>query len=243
MEATHPTASPIPVPTSAEADSCPFLEKMPAELRNEIYELAFSRDEDPSQEVQLFDASPPRKGLLLSCHQIYNESKDYYIQAYQKYWRTSKFTVLAKHANAEQIEQAHFKKEDVNNINTLHLNIESENNPRSRSCPCAYHYDFHFDRNTLEMLVTVKPCGSGFLPGRYRRDFALKFNQLQSGEQVVWLAEGPSSPTNTTLRAPLHIQLAYYATFPQRPYSYEWVPLETLPVWGRQSEKARVVQG
>ncbi|KAF2166746.1 hypothetical protein M409DRAFT_22800 [Zasmidium cellare ATCC 36951] len=59
---------------------CPFLEKLPAEIRNEIYELAFTQDSSTS-EIELFEAKSPSKALLSTCRQ----------DTYGKYWHANRF--------------------------------------------------------------------------------------------------------------------------------------------------------
>lgn len=68
---------------------------LPSELRNKIYEFAFTSgqnvDEPKSDFINLLDPHPPRKALLLTSHQIHNEAKGLYKSAYQAYWTTNPF--------------------------------------------------------------------------------------------------------------------------------------------------------
>ncbi|KXS97033.1 hypothetical protein AC578_2876 [Pseudocercospora eumusae] len=49
---------------------CRFPEKIPSELRNDIYQIAFTPDHDvskPTVKVNLFEAKPPENSLLSTC--------------------------------------------------------------------------------------------------------------------------------------------------------------------------------
>ncbi|KAF7188534.1 hypothetical protein HII31_10196 [Pseudocercospora fuligena] len=80
-------------------DPCYLQEKLPAELRNEIYELVFTTGTPESTQgngpatVDLFHATPPSKALTLTCRQFHAEAHDMYKTAYQSYWKTTSFTV------------------------------------------------------------------------------------------------------------------------------------------------------
>lgn len=86
----------------------PFLQ-LPGELRNYIYELVFLNNSDAINVADAFfsfasaesntacqlrktTAVPPSSALLRSCRQIYDESKETFATAYQRYWRKT-FTV------------------------------------------------------------------------------------------------------------------------------------------------------
>lgn len=62
---------------------------LPPELRNSIWELAFTSP--PS--VDVLDTSPPSKSLLLACRQIYAEAKCLYNTQFRLYWSTTLFTI------------------------------------------------------------------------------------------------------------------------------------------------------
>ncbi|KAK3617668.1 hypothetical protein LTR56_025135 [Elasticomyces elasticus] len=70
--------------TQSDSQTSPLLE-LPPELRNNIYELAFATTAGP---VNLFDASPPNKALLVVCTQIRNEAASLFKWGY---WRTTTF--------------------------------------------------------------------------------------------------------------------------------------------------------
>lgn len=61
---------------------------LPAELRNTIYELAFTTDYDDGETIDLLTAKFPNEGLLI-CHQIYNEACQIYKAKRRTFWATS----------------------------------------------------------------------------------------------------------------------------------------------------------
>ena len=68
--------------SSTASDSSPLL-KLAAELRNTIYELAFTPDhDDDSIGVELVEATGPSKALLLTCREIYDEARGIHKQAH-----------------------------------------------------------------------------------------------------------------------------------------------------------------
>lgn len=72
------------------------------ELRNYIYELMFSAPD--ATEVDLFEAKPPPKSLLLTCRQVYNEAAALYRAAYRSFWTESDF-VMKDVANSDAIRE------------------------------------------------------------------------------------------------------------------------------------------
>ncbi|KAK5719257.1 hypothetical protein LTR15_007780 [Elasticomyces elasticus] len=63
---------------------------LPAELRNGIYELAFS-SEDSDKPIELLSAVPPSNNLVLTCHQVCDEAAGIYREAYRAFWTMSHF--------------------------------------------------------------------------------------------------------------------------------------------------------
>jgi len=64
---------------------------LPPELRNNIYELAFSSDH--YIEAILLEDEPPSKSLLLTCREIYNEARIMHRKAYRDFWTASEFII------------------------------------------------------------------------------------------------------------------------------------------------------
>lgn len=62
---------------------------LPAELRNCIWELAFT---SPSS-VDFLNTGPPSKSLLLTCRQVHSEAKGLYNAGFRAYWSTTLFTI------------------------------------------------------------------------------------------------------------------------------------------------------
>ena len=71
-------------------DSCRLL-NLPPELRNDIYELAFTFSCESHVDVP--QPMLPSKALLLTCRQIYREAADLYKASFRHFWTTSKFVV------------------------------------------------------------------------------------------------------------------------------------------------------
>ncbi|KAF2207323.1 hypothetical protein CERZMDRAFT_102600 [Cercospora zeae-maydis SCOH1-5] len=69
---------------------CNIFDKLPAEMRNKIWELSFANDHE---EVELWNLSPPNKSLLLTCKQARSEAGGLYPDAYRAYWATSRFKI------------------------------------------------------------------------------------------------------------------------------------------------------
>jgi hypothetical protein len=71
---------------------------LPAELRNNIWELIFTPDtcrfsSCEHGDVNLLDAKGPSSHPLLICYQIYCEARGFYASALSRYWRDTRFFV------------------------------------------------------------------------------------------------------------------------------------------------------
>jgi len=80
---------------SLTADTQCLLLKLPPELRNIIYGMAFAthefdREYDP---IALEDARPPLPGLLLSCKQVHQEAAQMYRQMLKDFWSRRMFVL------------------------------------------------------------------------------------------------------------------------------------------------------
>lgn len=87
-----------PIDTQPE---CPLF-KLPPEIRNQIWELAFA---SPST-INFVDACPPSKDLALTCRRIYEETGEMYIDAFRSYWSGTLFTIDIIDGNWEGIERS-----------------------------------------------------------------------------------------------------------------------------------------
>lgn len=68
--------------------------ELPAEIRNMIYQLALTTDDTDNEErdyIDLLDAHPPTKSLLLVCRGMNNEARGLYKAAYRAYWSKNSF--------------------------------------------------------------------------------------------------------------------------------------------------------
>jgi len=75
-----------------DAQSDCVLFKLAAETRNQIYDLVYATETNKDGAVELNEATmSPCKALILTCQQIYNESRKVYEAAYRDY--PTKFTV------------------------------------------------------------------------------------------------------------------------------------------------------
>ncbi|KAK5731716.1 hypothetical protein LTR17_011187 [Elasticomyces elasticus] len=89
---------------------------LPAEMRNEIMELAFTHNQTP---VDLLTATPPSKSILLTCRTIYEEGRGLHKEAYRRFWTESTFRIRMNVAKSECV--VGFTKEDLSHI--LHWEI------------------------------------------------------------------------------------------------------------------------
>ncbi|KAK4610226.1 hypothetical protein CLAFUW4_13939 [Fulvia fulva] len=88
--------------------TCLFFEKLPGELRNNVYELVFALDN--THPVDILNAQPPRKDFLLTCRQANAEGGGNYQAAYRQSWAGTDFVLqipsygddTTQHINAVQ---------------------------------------------------------------------------------------------------------------------------------------------
>ncbi|KAK5719214.1 hypothetical protein LTR15_007737 [Elasticomyces elasticus] len=95
----------------------PNLLTIPAELRKDICELVFKHSYSV---VNLLEASPPSKSLLLTCKEIYYGTRQAYKTAYQSYWRDTQFTL---HAYGPSIDR--FSEADIASIRHIRLCLDN----------------------------------------------------------------------------------------------------------------------
>jgi len=70
---------------------CHFL-KLPPELRNLIYGLAFTTKVDKQgATTSLLSPTPPDAAMLQTCRQIYNEANQLHVEANTEYWSLTSF--------------------------------------------------------------------------------------------------------------------------------------------------------
>lgn len=110
--------------------TCHFL-KLPAELRNRIYGLAFTTAADTEEHVY-FTSEPPSKAIISTCKQVYSEANKLYQHTYRRFWRESSFEIpsaLAKHSS--QIIQHGLRDEDLAAITKVTIDVAGPENPDS----------------------------------------------------------------------------------------------------------------
>ncbi|KAK4619600.1 hypothetical protein CLAFUW4_11571 [Fulvia fulva] len=132
------------------------LQTIPAELRNNIYELAFTSDQEGP--IEFCKAAPPSNALLLACKQIHNEAVQIYRAAYHRYWSTSEFVIDILESDLTDDEKAAIRRihpQDVERIPSLILTNHTaawrlENNGRTEVMTPRFDEDNH------ELYVVVK---------------------------------------------------------------------------------------
>lgn len=77
----------------ASQDECPLLEKLPPELRNQIYEYVFTSERSLRRNLYTATMKRPWCNLLLTCQRIFAETKGIYEVARTSYWRENTFYV------------------------------------------------------------------------------------------------------------------------------------------------------
>ncbi|EME77951.1 uncharacterized protein MYCFIDRAFT_79195 [Pseudocercospora fijiensis CIRAD86] len=211
-------------PRDAAQDPCWFLDSLPAELRNEIYELVFNPNLQKSR-INLFKANPPEKSLLLSCKQIYSEAKVMHRDAHRKYWKKNDFFIDSVGAAAYNVELTHIHARDVDQITKLHV-IQDEAGYVGEAEVRTISYTLdgqHWNvRHHDGTGGTYKFCVSIILPAYPR---GLRFDYYHDQSERV-----PSAPT-----APLHLHLmCLFAKTKKCQYAFVE---DKLPVWGRLSKE------
>lgn len=111
----------------ASQDDCLFLNKLPAEMRNNIYELVFQREDDTDR-VWLHHAQPPSKILLLTCQQIRHEAIKPYKKAAHEYWTETQLEIctelMIEEGGEELIWQLEHDLWSGNNASLRHQNVD-----------------------------------------------------------------------------------------------------------------------
>lgn len=107
---------------ATSSTECAFFDKLPAELRNQIYELSFTTNACVEEIVEVNKAAPPSKDLLLASRQAHREGHQFYLEAYREYWRTTNFRITIPSERGWGAPYMWFKQrlpDDVNNIRHL----------------------------------------------------------------------------------------------------------------------------
>ncbi|KXT13345.1 hypothetical protein AC579_6044 [Pseudocercospora musae] len=108
----------------ADSPPCYLLEKIPAELRNRIYQLVFAPYEEEvnkAGEINLCKAKFPPKNLIFTCRQIHSEAAKMYKAEYQRYWRSTKFGI-DRFRMTRCLDALHaLKEEDIEQVTQLRI--------------------------------------------------------------------------------------------------------------------------
>lgn len=77
----------------ASQAACPFFERLPPEVRNQIYEYAFTTDKSRHKALVTATFKRPESNLLLTCQRVFVEASGMFEVARTAYWKKSTFYV------------------------------------------------------------------------------------------------------------------------------------------------------
>ena len=85
----------------ASQATCPFFEKLPPELRNQIYEYVFTTEKSRHKALVTATFKRPESNVLLTCQRVFVEASGMFEVARTAYWKKSTFYVdlLSKDMN------------------------------------------------------------------------------------------------------------------------------------------------
>ncbi|SMR58012.1 unnamed protein product [Zymoseptoria tritici ST99CH_3D1] len=93
-------SGPFVAPSYPTIPPCKLL-GMPAEIRNDIFELVFTADSSSEEEVDLLAARAPSGNLLRTSSKIYAGAKGFYATGRAAYWSTTSFIIERKDKTAK----------------------------------------------------------------------------------------------------------------------------------------------
>lgn len=109
-------------PSNASHQSKAHILTLPPEIRNRIYDLAFA---NPTTSVNLLEAAPPSKNLVVACRQIHAESKHMYRAAYRAYWSDTHFTLIGNKNNLpafrSEVKHLHYRVHKLDDDDVAHI--------------------------------------------------------------------------------------------------------------------------
>lgn len=103
---------------------CPLLDKLPAEMRNRIYEYVFATEDNGDDTIDLAaQDDPPSKNILRTCRQVHAEAAQLYKKTYQAYWTSKNFFLQAREEDLRACMDtlSVYRGEDLDHINSLVL--------------------------------------------------------------------------------------------------------------------------
>lgn len=145
---------------ASSKSTCFLLQKIPGELRNDIYGHVYEDDKpDSTAAVNLLDPHPPGgKSLLLTCRQINKEARGCQKEAYRKFWKESRFKVDITKDLDFHGPLAGLKAQDLDNVTSLTLY------QHTYSALLCHNYSL-VDRRGLWRLITASETVSIFCYG------------------------------------------------------------------------------
>ncbi|KAK4626966.1 hypothetical protein CLAFUW4_05131 [Fulvia fulva] len=99
---------------------CPLLDKLPPELRNNIYTHLFAFDQ--TQTYHLAKCSPTPKAITQTCHQLHCEASFLYRTSFRHFWSSARFELnRPDELQKEDWSITHLRDEDLAHITNLTL--------------------------------------------------------------------------------------------------------------------------
>ncbi|CAK1356834.1 unnamed protein product [Cercospora beticola] len=105
---------------------CLFLDMLPAEMRNNIYELVYANDTSEDNEIDLLNAEPPSNALILACREIHDEATGIYKSSYREFWSQSTFSLpYPQLRNDCQRRLQRHRSEDLHHITQFQISMKA----------------------------------------------------------------------------------------------------------------------
>ena len=98
---------------------------LPPEIRNNIWQLAFTTEANDDAKTDLLRSKPPEMALLLACRQIRRETSDMYAEARRRYYRDTSFYLSSRAHRVSQRDVEALKDTDLDEISKLALYAEA----------------------------------------------------------------------------------------------------------------------
>ncbi|KAK5121166.1 hypothetical protein LTR85_005650 [Meristemomyces frigidus] len=172
----------------------------PAELRNRIYELAFTTDIDTGVGIALGTAAGPSKALVITCRQIYSEARTLHEQASRQYWKHSTFVLDQRPRICARSKIQALGVENVNAITSLILLARGPGGSLALHRPMG---DGRWSRMDYHSMLHLKPWFEEMMGFAYRQIGGMQVIQEYFGPDDT-LKEDGQPPV------PLFEQLCYW---------------------------------
>jgi hypothetical protein len=183
-------ASPAVTPSAdTPAEGGTGLFKLPPELRNYIYELAFFT---PCSEymVDVFEAKPPCNSLLATCKAIFDEAEGIFKAANHEYWTTEHFQVVYDNG----LEKTAIKQKNLQLVRHITFMIGSEELADAAECR-IYPDPWYLVNSDLPLVFRRHADGNWWLAdqdGKVWKDDRSKWPRLvvDIAKDRYWLETG-----------------------------------------------------